>query len=78
VATLLHVSPSVMSRFECNGHSAPKLPMFFSVCNVLTVRPSAVLAIAEDSIYPLGGAPWTVSPRDLLAAYADQLSRRQV
>lgn len=69
VAASLHLGPSSVSRFESNSHGVPKLSMFLSVCDVLNVRPSEVLRLAEETIYPLGGAPWTVSPRDLLAAY---------
>jgi transcriptional regulator with XRE-family HTH domain len=75
LATHLYTSPTTLSRFESNGLAHPNLAMFFSICTALKVRQSAVLRIVEESI-PVGGAPWTVSPHDLLAAYAEKLSQR--
>lgn len=67
VADWCGVSQSVLCRVEL-GRRVPHLPLVLSVCNVLGVRFSDVIRMAEDEAFPLGGTPWTAYPERLLAA----------
>jgi transcriptional regulator with XRE-family HTH domain len=58
VAERVNVSASVVCRLEL-ARREPSVHQLINVCAVLGQRLSDVLRIAEDTAFPLGGAPWT-------------------
>lgn len=59
------VSVPVMSRFE-RSEREPRLYMLLAVCNMLGIRFSEVMRIAEDEAFPFGDQPWTDSVAELI------------
>jgi DNA-binding XRE family transcriptional regulator len=59
------VSASVLSRVEL-ARREPRLSLLLMLCNLLGVRFSDVMRMAEDEAFPMGRGPWTVHPVDLI------------
>ena len=66
-ARLCGVSVSEASRLE-RGNRTPRLDYLIRLSAILGVRPSDVLRMAEDEVFPLGLAPWADHPSELLSA----------
>lgn len=55
----------VLSRIE-RARREPRLSLALTLCNLLGVRFSDVMRMAEDEAFPLGRGPWTDQPANLL------------
>lgn len=64
LAAMCGVSNTLLSRIE-RGKRNPQLVVFVDLCASLDVRPSAVLRMAEDDVFPFGTPAWC-SPWKLL------------
>lgn len=58
LAVRVGVSTSVICRLELARREA-SMTQFLTTCAALNRRFSDVLRIAEESVFPLGEAPWT-------------------
>lgn len=65
VAEQCDVSLSVLSRAELSRREA-RLSLLLQVCNVLGVRFSDVMRVAEDEAFPMTRSPWDDCPAYLL------------
>jgi transcriptional regulator with XRE-family HTH domain len=59
------VSVPVMSRLERSARE-PRLYLLLAMCNLLGVRFSEVMRIAEDEAFPVGDQPWTDHVAELI------------
>jgi DNA-binding XRE family transcriptional regulator len=59
------VSASVLSRVEL-ARREPRVSLLLMLCNLLGVRLSDVMRMAEDEAFPMGRGPWTAHPVDLI------------
>jgi transcriptional regulator with XRE-family HTH domain len=73
LADACFVSPSVLCRIEL-ARREPRLRVVLSLCNLLGVRFSDVLRMAEEEAFPLGRNPWTDRPEDLIGHDARSLA----
>lgn len=64
VAERCGVSPSVLSRVE-RAQREPHLWLVLRICNVVGVRFSDVMRMAENEAFPVNNNPWTDHPIDL-------------
>lgn len=65
VADRCGVSSSVLSRLEL-ARREPRLRLLLVLSNVLGVRFSDVMRIAEDEAFPLGRTPWLDCPAEVI------------
>jgi transcriptional regulator with XRE-family HTH domain len=69
VADRCGVSMSVLSRAE-RACREPRLWLVLRICNVLGVRFSDVMRVAEEEAFPVDSGPWTNHPADMLGRFS--------
>jgi DNA-binding XRE family transcriptional regulator len=65
LAEQIGLSAAVLSRLE-RTQRGPHLTTVLALCNVLGVRFSDVMRVAEDEAFPMGMTPWTDYPSVLI------------
>jgi transcriptional regulator with XRE-family HTH domain len=62
------MSDSVLCRIE-RAERAPNLPLLLALCEIVQVRPSEVLYLAEQEAIQLGPPPWSSSATELMTRH---------
>jgi transcriptional regulator with XRE-family HTH domain len=63
------LSTSVLCRVEL-ARREPRLRLVLQMCELLEVRFSDVMRMAEDEAYPYGHRPWTTQPEELIGQHS--------